>query len=168
MPIKAYTGVSRHIQNLGIFSHIQALLYIQNSSVFRHIWNLRPIYPDLGMSKLCQTSEMNWFAKIINGYTNLTKFWMRLRIGRCSFCMTFCSWVTVLCSFKWLVQGDHCVKSARIWSALSRISRKLRISPYLVQMRENADQKNSEYGHFSHRRFLCKITNGMALNDFEI
>ena len=23
------------------------------------------------------------------------------------------------------------------------------ISPYLVQMRENTDQKNSEYGHFS-------------------
>ena len=26
----------------------------------------------------------------------------------------------------------------------------LRISPYLVQMRENTDQKNSEYGHLSH------------------
>ena len=25
----------------------------------------------------------------------------------------------------------------------------LRISPYSVQMRENTDQKNSEYGHFS-------------------
>ena len=25
----------------------------------------------------------------------------------------------------------------------------LSISPYLVQMRENTDQKNSEYGHFS-------------------
>ena len=85
---------------------------------------------------------MNWFAKIINGYTNLTKFWMRLHIGSCSFCMTLCSWVTVLCSFKWLVQGDHCVKSVHIWSALSRIPRKLRISPYLVQMREKQNRKN--------------------------
>ena len=32
----------------------------------------------------------------------------------------------------------HCVKSARILS----------ISPYSVRMRENADQNNSEYGHF--------------------
>ena len=27
---------------------------------------------------------------------------------------------------------------------------KLRISPYSVRMRENVDQNNSEYGHFSH------------------
>ena len=27
----------------------------------------------------------------------------------------------------------------------------LRISPYSVQMRENVDQNNSEYGHFSRR-----------------
>ena len=35
----------------------------------------------------------------------------------------------------------HCVKSVLIGVILS-------ISPYSVQMRENTDQNNSEYGHF--------------------
>ena len=51
----------------------------------------------------------------------------------------------------------HCVKSVRIrnlfWSVFPHIQTEygeiLRISPYLVQMRENTDQKNSDYGHFS-------------------
>ena len=37
---------------------------------------------------------------------------------------------------------QHCVKSVRIWNFSG---------PYSAQMRENADQENSEYGHFSHR-----------------
>ena len=36
------------------------------------------------------------------------------------------------------------------WLEMVRIRRILRISPYSVRMRENADQNNSEYGHFSH------------------
>ena len=40
------------------------------------------------------------------------------------------------------------------WSVFSRIRTEygkiLRISPYSVWIRENADQKNSEYGHISH------------------
>ena len=35
----------------------------------------------------------------------------------------------------------HCVKSVRIRSYSG---------PYSVRMRENTDQNNSEYGHFSH------------------
>ena len=35
--------------------------------------------------------------------------------------------------------NHHCVKSVRIRN----------ISPYSVQMRENADQNNPKYGHFS-------------------
>ena len=49
----------------------------------------------------------------------------------------------------------HCVKcpySGLFWSAFSRIQTEygeiLSISPYSVRMRENADQNNSEYGHF--------------------
>ena len=38
--------------------------------------------------------------------------------------------------FRW---QKHCVKSVRIWS----------ICPYSVWMRENVDQNNSEYEHFS-------------------
>ena len=49
----------------------------------------------------------------------------------------------------------HCVKfqySELFWSAFSRIRTEYReilgISPHSVQMRENGDQNNSEYGHF--------------------
>ena len=42
--------------------------------------------------------------------------------------------------------------SELFWSAFSRIRTEygqiLRISPYSVRMRENTDQKNSEYGKF--------------------
>ena len=41
------------------------------------------------------------------------------------------------------------------WSAFSRTQteyvERLRISPYSVRMRENADQNNPEYGHFLRR-----------------
>ena len=36
-------------------------------------------------------------------------------------------------------------------STASKVSVLLRISPYSVRIRENADQNNSEYGHFTHR-----------------
>ena len=38
------------------------------------------------------------------------------------------------------IQYVDCVKSVRIWSYYD---------PYSVQMQENTDQNNSEYGHFS-------------------
>ena len=45
-----------------------------------------------------------------------------------------------------------CPYSGFFWSVFSRIWTEyeeiIRISPHLVQMRENTDQKNSEYGHF--------------------
>ena len=37
----------------------------------------------------------------------------------------------------------------------------LRISPYSVQMWENTDQKNSEYGHFSHSVYVWPFFNIM-------
>ena len=50
---------------------------------------------------------------------------------------------------------EKCSYSELLWSAFSRIWTEcgeiLRISPYSVRMRENADQNNSEYGHFSHK-----------------
>ena len=46
-----------------------------------------------------------------------------------------------------------CPYSELFWSAFSHIRTEYgeirSISPYLVQMRENADQNNSEYGNFS-------------------
>ena len=47
---------------------------------------------------------------------------------------------------------EKCPCSELFWSEISRIWAEyrgiLRISPYSVQMREYADQNNSEYGHF--------------------
>ena len=49
---------------------------------------------------------------------------------------------------------EKCPCSELFWSAFSRIWTEyreiLRISPYLVRMRENADKNNSEYEHFLH------------------
>ena len=46
-----------------------------------------------------------------------------------------------------------CPYSELFWSAFSGIRIEygeiLRVSPYSVRMQENADQNNSEYGHFS-------------------
>ena len=48
---------------------------------------------------------------------------------------------------------EKCPCSELFWLAFSRTRIEyeeiLRISPYSVPMRENADQNNSEYGHFS-------------------
>ena len=48
---------------------------------------------------------------------------------------------------------EKCPYSELFWSTFARIRIEygeiLPISPYSVQMRENADQNNSEYGHFS-------------------
>ena len=52
----------------------------------------------------------------------------------------------VILKRRWLRR--KCPYSELFWSAFSRI-RILRISPHSVQMRKNADQNNSEYGHFS-------------------
>ena len=47
---------------------------------------------------------------------------------------------------------EKCPYSELVWSAFSRIRTEygeiIRISPYSVRMRGNADQNNSEYGHF--------------------
>ena len=51
-----------------------------------------------------------------------------------------------------LILREKCTYSELFWSAFSRIRTEygeiLLISPYSVQMLENADQNNSEYGHF--------------------
>ena len=56
--------------------------------------------------------------------------------------------------------GNHCIKSVRIRSysgphfpAFELNTERLRISPYSVRMRENADQTNSKYRHFSCSRY---------------
>ena len=52
-----------------------------------------------------------------------------------------------------IILRKKCPYSELFWFAFSRIwtefARILRISPYSVRMRENADQNNSKYGYFS-------------------
>ena len=54
---------------------------------------------------------------------------------------------------------EKCSYSELSWSTFSRIRTKygkiLSISPYSVRMRENADQNNSEYGHFLCSDYCC-------------
>ena len=67
-----------------------------------------------------------------------------------------------------------CRYTELFWSAFSRIWTEygeiLRISPYSVRMRENADQNNSEYGHFlrndnlKHQELLFVLKKHMFLN----
>ena len=56
--------------------------------------------------------------------------------------------------------NKKCPYSELFWSAFSRIRTEYgeirSISPYSVQMRENADQNNSEYGHFSRNPHYTK------------
>ena len=57
-----------------------------------------------------------------------------------------------------LTLREKCLYSEFFWSVFSRIwtecAEILRISPYSVQMHENTDQKNSEYGQFSRNVIL--------------
>ena len=54
-----------------------------------------------------------------------------------------------------LTLTEKCTYSEFFWSVFSRIRTEYgeikSIAPYSVRMRENIDQKNSEYGHFSRR-----------------
>ena len=54
----------------------------------------------------------------------------------------------------WGTLRKKCPCSELFWSVFSRIRTEYEetpsISPYPVQIQENTDQNNSEYGHFSH------------------
>ena len=54
-----------------------------------------------------------------------------------------------------------CTYSELFWSVFSRNQTEygeiLRISPYLARMRENKDQNNSEYGHFTRSGIKSKL-----------
>ena len=70
-------------------------------------------------------------------------------------CATTCQPV---CNYRNYPLRKKCPHSVLFWSIFSRICTEygeiLCISPYSVRIRENADQNNSEYGHFSHSNHL--------------
>ena len=59
---------------------------------------------------------------------------------------------------------EKCLYSEFYWSVFSRIRTEYReiwsISPYTVPMRENVDQKNSEYEQFSRSGVFPKLWKG--------
>ena len=64
---------------------------------------------------------------------------------------------------------EKCLYQWFLWSVFSRIRNEygeiLRVSPYSVQMRENKNQKNSKYGHFSSSEyFQTPYTSGMKIH----
>ena len=63
---------------------------------------------------------------------------------------------------------EKCSYSELLWSAFSRIWTEcgeiLRISPYSVRMRENADQNNSEYEHFFHSEKYVNSGSGIVFD----
>ena len=69
---------------------------------------------------------------------------------------------------------EKCPYSELFWSTFARIRIEygeiLPISPYSVQMRENTDQNNSEYGHFSRsvEVLYCMGWNNFALHQAKI
>ena len=52
--------------------------------------------------------------------------------------------------FNWVLNTPLTLREKCLYSEWVVFFSILRISPYSMQMRENTDQKNSEYGHFSH------------------
>ena len=69
--------------------------------------------------------------------------------------------------FHYISLGEKCPYSEFFWSIFSRTWTEYgeiqSISPYPVQMWENTDQKNSEYGDFSHSVcitvfLLCRLS----------
>ena len=65
-------------------------------------------------------------------------------------CVAFSSYWCSLGELKLI----HCPKSVRIRSFSGPYFSALSISSYSVRIRENKDQKNSEYGHFSRSVFI--------------
>ena len=66
-----------------------------------------------------------------------------------------------------------CPYSELFWSAFSHIRTQYEeiqsISPYSVRMRENADQNNSEYGHFLRSvKFFITVLNVLQENQWFI
>ena len=92
-------------------------------------------------------------------------------------CLSKCVWVEKTPQFlpaldPIVSQSRQCAKIVRIWNFSGQYfptfvlnTEILRISPYLVQMQENTDQKISEYGHFSRNEINLPGTNLIILEN---
>ena len=101
-------------------------------------WNLKKIAVILGWNCLLQFYSLNLLY-------NTSKFYKNANVS----------------------PRKTCPYSELFWAAFSRIRIEYgeiqSISRYSVQMRENADQNNSEYGHFPHSFCLTCFSNATKL-----
>ena len=93
---------------------------------------------DVWQGSECASSPQ--YARVLN----IPEFWTWLRFWICQ--------GSGFIKFLWISLRKERSYSELLWSTFSRIRTEYReirsISPYSVQMWENADQNNSKYGHF--------------------
>ena len=96
------------------------------------IFNNRP-------SKICERQPLKNFTSSIH------KYFVLCRPSMCTMKELFSLFLHPRINFS----DNHCVKNVGIWSYSGL---------YSVQMRENTDQNNSKYGHFSRSESLHYIS----------
>ena len=119
------------------------LFLISYNDVFSIIFvELEPLLLKYGLTFLQNSLLSATFLHLI--WQNIVFFFVFLKTFRQKFglCLYFCQLNT---AWKVSVFG---VILVRIFPHLDWIRRDFRISPYSVQIKENADQSNSECGHF--------------------
>ena len=98
---------------------------------------------------------MGVFSKFAKYFENtFRKKISRRLLLHCKFCTIYVDNFLACTFWSWFwTKSKKCPYSELFWSVFSRIRTKYKeirsTSPYSARMRENADQNNSEYGHFS-------------------
>ena len=116
------------------------------------------------MLYLCAQVHIAWFDREYIYIYKVNVIYIRLfltivLIFRCYRCCCCCYYLLKhLNAPKEFSLREKCPYSEFFWSTFSRLQTEYgemrSISPYSVRMRENMDQKNSEYEHFS--RSVCQ------------
>ena len=108
-------------------------------------------------SQPCQSSQMKVFAKIVNSFLNTTQIFTNIALLNFQYSFIIFLYVENYL-FQKVALRENCPYLEFFWSVFSRI---WTISQYSIWLRENVDQKNSEYGHFSRivRHVLCIYIN---------
>ena len=140
--------------------HSMFYIYYLDKNIFR-------LFSFLDQVHRCESEVMPWHR--VENYANISII-VIVRIWQLCFLAAFMnlmikstgkkkatgnlSFFLRLSTLAQLSLRKKCPYSESFWSAFSRIWTEYEeirsISPYTVRMRGNADQNNSEYGHFSH------------------
>ena len=115
-----------------------------------------PMIPNIKFTNNFQTYhitlQMNLFSFIEVKSTIYWKTSRTCKINVTTNTSDLSKWLSSRCLAEFTLR-EKCPYSEFFWSVFSRIRAKdkeiLRISPHSIQMPQNTDQNNSEYGHFS-------------------